>query len=113
MPPEGALRLRPSRVDDSSVEAAQLIRNRSLVIGIALAAGAAAGGLVGGLLAAYWWDFPPEDLIDYSNPDGPRSDKTFVVALYSSLGVVVALVLVGFVIAVLSAVVEVTNRNRK
>jgi MFS family permease len=95
------------------VEAAQLIRNRSLVIGTALAAGAVAGGLVGGLLAAYWWDFPPEDLIDYSHPDGPRSDKTFVVAFYSVLGVVVALLLVGFLIAAISAGVEIANRVRK
>jgi MFS family permease len=95
------------------VEAARLIRNRSLVIGTALAAGAVAGGLIGGLLAAYWWDFPPEDMIDYSHPDGPRSDKTFVVVLYSALGVVVALVLVGFLIAAISAYVEIVNRARR
>ncbi len=80
---------------------------------MALAAGAVIGGLTGGLLAAYWWDFPPEDLIDYSHPDGPRSDKTFVVALYSGLGVVVALVIVGFLIAVISAYFEITNRRKR
>ena len=89
------------------------MRNRSLVIGLALVAGAIIGGLTGGLLAAYWWDFLPEDLIDYSDRDGPASDKEFVVALYSALGVVVALVIVGFLIAVVSACVEITNRNRK
>jgi MFS family permease len=83
------------------------------VIGISLVVGAIIGGLTGGLLAAFWWDFPPEDLIDYSHPDGPRSDKTFVVALYSGLGVVVALVVVGFVIAAVSAYIEVTKRPQR
>jgi cell division protein FtsX len=83
------------------------------VIGIALVVGAIIGGLTGGLLAAFWWDFPPEDLIDYSNPGGPRSDKGFVVALYSVLGVVIALVVVGFLIAAVSAYIEVTKRAQE
>ena len=89
------------------------MRNRSLVIGVAFAAGAIIGGLTGGLLAAYWWDFPPEDLIDYSDPNGPTSDKGLVVAFYAALGVVVALVIVGILIAAASAYIQITKRAQK
>ena len=89
------------------------MRNRSLVIGITLAGGAVIGGLTGGLLAAYWWDFEPDELLDYSDPNGPSSIKGWVVVFYSALGVVVALLIVGFLIAAVSAYVELTNRTRK
>lgn len=89
------------------------MRNRSLVIGIALAVGAVIGGLTGGLLAAHWWDFEPDELLNYSDPNGPSSIKGWVVAFYSAVGVVVALVIVGFFIAAISAYVEITNRGRK
>ena len=80
------------------------MRNRSLVIGVALAVGAVIGGLTGGLLAAYWWDFGADE-------EGPYAG--YIVPFYSALGVVVARVIVGFLIAAISACVEITNRTRK
>ena len=80
-------------------------------MGLAIAAGGVVGALTGALLTAYWWDFPPEDLIDYSHPGGPRSDKGLLVAFYSALGVVGGLVIVGFLIAVVSAYGEVRGRR--
>jgi MFS family permease len=88
-------------------------KSKSRHIGIALVAGAVVGGLTGGLLSAYWWDFEPDELLDYSDPNGPSSVKGWVVAFYSALGAVVGLVIVGFLMTAISAYVELTNRTRK
>jgi hypothetical protein len=76
---------------------------RDVAIAVSIMGGGVVGGVTGGLLAAYWWDFPPED----------DAYDFLTVPLYSTLGAFLGLFGAAIAVALVMAVVWTRNRARR
>jgi ABC-type branched-subunit amino acid transport system permease subunit len=82
-----------------------------MTVGLALAMLAASGivgGIAGWLLSAYWWDWPPEDLMTCCPP---HEDKSFVIWLYSFIGVVTGLFIGAFLVVLAGVWLDIRHRR--